>query len=264
MASLAMAVLVAILVAIGGTGPARAQDVIGDDERDMFVGTGSLILPVSMPRPGREGAADCPGCSWKATLACDPVSPTACRGQARLCPNDHFWLRIWLRRPGGEWQTIGSDCFSPGGPATRVRVEIGIRERLEQAVPALRPTRWPARGVLVHLPVAFDSGQAPGPRGWTWDILGVPVTVTATPRWTWQFAQGAPLVTVAGSQTQAPSAGQVTHVYRSAGPRRVRVSTTWSATYSVPGLGNLAVEGDVRQVGELAMDVGQARAVLIR
>jgi len=257
----------------GLTAPAGATEVIGDDERDMFIGTGSLILPVTMSKPGREGAADCPGCSWKATLACDPVSPTACRGDARLCPDDHYWLRIWLRRPGGEWQSIGSDCFGPGGPATRARVEFAVRDRLEQAVPPLRPTSRPAQGVLPHLPVAFHSGQETGARYWTWDILGLQVAVVAQPRWTWQFDDGGPLVTATGAPVSAvPVAGgkqpgataQAQHIYRTSGVREARVSTVWMASYSVSGLVGLSVDQPVTQSANLPVLVGQGRAILIR
>lgn len=246
-------VLPVLVTPLAGQG--RATEVIGDDERDMFVGTGSLILPASIPRPGREGAAECPGCAWRATLACDPVSPTACRGEARLCRDDHFWLRIWLRRPGGEWQAIGSDCFGPGGPATRIEVEATLRDRLAQAVPPLQPSRRPSGGILPHLPVSFDTGQPPGPRQWTWNLVGMDVTVVAVPRWSWQFAP---------NETVIVTTGPVLHTYRNSGSRQALVQATWSATYSVSGLSGLPVADPVRQSTGVPVEVGEARAVLIR
>lgn len=256
---------------LGIAGPASmatagATEVIGDDERDMFIGTGSLILPIGVP--GRGEAADCPGCAWKATLACDPVSPTACRGQARLCPDDHLWLRIWLRHPGEDWRTIGSECFGPGGPATRTRIEIAIHDKLQHAIPALSPTSRPGTGVLPHLPVAFHSGQEPGSRHWDWDILGIRVSVIAQPRWTWQFDGDSSTVGTYGVPlAEGPrmvGGAQAMHTYRTSGVRQVRVSATWIASYSASGLVGLQVEQPVSQSASLPIRVGEARAVLFR
>lgn len=260
---LVVGLIVGVLLALvmSGGSPAQARDVIGDDERDLFVGSGSLLLPISMPRPGREGAADCPGCEWKATLACDPVSPTACRGAARLCPDHHFWLRISLRRPGGAWQDIGSDCFTPGGPASRDRVEILMRDMALRGVPALAPSHQPAGGVLPHLPVAFDSGQPGGTLSWQWSILGLPVSVSATPRWTWRMGSSVYSTTAPGGSWPDSA---VTHTYRYEGAHDVEVATVWTATYMVGDLGPLIVRQPVTQSQRFAVEVGEARAVLIR
>lgn len=262
-----LAVVVAVvvcLIATVMTAPAsQARDVIGDDERDVFVGTGSLILPDGMARPGRESAADCPGCRWVATLMCDPVSPTACRGQARLCPNDHFWLRISLLRPGGSWQVLGSQCFSPGGPARRDDVESLLHQQIERAVPPLRPSHRPPAGILPHLPVIFDSGQTAAPETWTWSILGLPVSVTAQATWAWQFDAGGPVASVTRPGGLSVGDG-VHHVYRDQGTRQVTVGATWSAAYSVGDLGPLTVSQPVNQVEQFSLQVGQARAMLSR
>jgi hypothetical protein len=259
--ALAAGLFAGTVVSSPSASPAFA-DVVGDDERDVFVGSGSLILPGSMPRPGREGAANCPGCEWKATLACDPSSPTACRGAARLCPDHHFWLRISLRRPGGAWQGVGSDCFGPGGPVSRDSVEYSLRELLVEAVPALAPRHYPGRGLLPHLPVAFGSGQPGGSRQWTWTIVGLPVTVTANPRWTWSWSSGRTLVTTQPGSPGAQAA--VTEVFVRSGSHSATVNTTWTATYDVDGLGPLTVTQPVVQSASLPVTVGQARAVLTR
>ena len=63
--------------------PAAARaDVIGDDERDRYVGTGSVILPGGVPETGRRVASDCPGCDWKATIVCEMTSASSCRVMA--------------------------------------------------------------------------------------------------------------------------------------------------------------------------------------
>ena len=252
-----------ILGVLTGAPSVGATEVIGDDERDVFIGSGSLILPEAIARPGRESAAACPGCQWKATLTCDPVSPTACRGAARLCPNDHQWLKISLLRPGQSWQVIGSACFAPGGPISRSAFEYTLNEQVERAEPPLRPSHRPRSGVVTQLPVVFDSGQGDADRAWTWTIVGMPVRVQAQPVWSWQFVSGGPVVTA----THAGGAGSsdtVQHTYRTHGIHPVRVQATWSATYEVGGLGPLAVTQPVRQTQEFDLPVGQARAVLIR
>lgn len=258
-AGMSIAVLGSLLMA----GPVTARDVVGDDERDMFVGTGSLILPVGISRPGRASAADCPGCEWKATLTCDPVSPTACRGQARLCPNDHLWLRISLRRPGADWQVVGSQCFTPGGPARRDHVESQINDIVQRSVPPLRPTHRPPRGIVTQLPVMFDSGQKAGPLSWTWSLVGLDVSVQANPSWAWQFDQSDAIFRTSRPGGPRP-AEAITHTYRQHGLRQVSVETTWTASYYVGDLGPLTVSQPVRQQQRLPLSIGQARAVLIR
>ena len=257
---LSAGVIVASAVLVG---PIQAQDVIGDDDRDVFVGTGSLILPEGMSRPGRQSAANCPGCEWKATLACDPVSPTACRGQARLCPHDHYWLKISMMQPGGTWQVLGSHCFGPGGPARRDAFEAVLNQQVERAVPPLRPRHRPPTGVLPHLPVVFDSGHPREPLTWTWSILGVPVSVRAQPTWAWQFDTGTPVTMVDSPGGPAIDDG-VHHTYRMSGLHQVTVRSTWSATYSVGDLGPLSVRQPVHQAAEFPLLVGEARAVLSR
>ena len=258
-----MGALGIILATFVVSGIGHARDVIGDDERDVFVGSGSLILPTGISQSGRATAANCPGCEWKATLACDPVSPTACRGQARLCPNDHFWLAISLKQPGGSWQPIGSQCFGPGGPARRDHVENQIYAQLERAVEPLSPSHRPPIGILPHLPVIFDSGHSRGPHAWTWRILGMDVSVNAQPAWVWQFENNGP-ITVVNAPGGPRLADGVTHIYRSAGVRDVTVRARWSATFSVGELGPLSVTQPIQQFQQVNLRVGQARAVLNR
>lgn len=253
------------LILFGGVlapGTAAATDVIGDDERDMFVGSGSLILPISMYSQGRSAAATCPGCRWRATLACDKVTAGSCRGPARLCGPDGEWLRIWIMRPGGEWEDLGAACFGPEGPATRDRVELRVREIVEQLVPPLRPAAQPANGILPHLPVVFRSGQSGTPVSGRHWVLDIPLEINATARWDWDFGDGARLA------TRHPGARwpdvDVAHTYRAAGSASVRVVTTWSATFTVDGVGPLEVAQPVRQDRGLDLRVGEGRAILVR
>lgn len=234
---------------------ARGTDVVGDDEQDRFVGTGSLLLPPGISESGRNSAAQCPGCRWRAVQTCDPSTPTACRGAARLCPNDALWLKIYLAQPGQDWQVIGSDCFGPGGPVSRVTAEVRISETLAESVPRLRPTVRPPGGILPHLPVHVESGQSALPRQWNWQIVGLNVMVEATPSWWWRTGV---------SQVGPVRDPGMSFVYRDAGMRSIDVSTTWTARYWVHGIGPLAVTGQVRQYESVTFTVGEARAVLVR
>ena len=254
----------ALPISAGTSGVARAQtEVIGDDERDLFVGTGSLLLPVDFTRPGRDAASDCPGCSWKATLLCDPVSPTACRGKARLCPDDRLWLRISLARPGLPWESVGSGCFDPGGPVSRDTVEYLLADLVARSVPALRPAMRPRAGALPHLPVAFTAGQSGDAQGWEWMIAGLTVRVVATPTWRWRFEPGGPTISHR-SPGEDDRSSPVHHSYSTSGARVVEVASVWSAQYWVGDLGPLPVADPVVQTAGLDVSVGEARAVLVR
>lgn len=254
------AVLVLFLVVTGQAAMeqgkfAAATEVIGDDERDLFIGSGSLLLPPGISNAGRSTAASCPGCRWRAVQTCDPTTPTACRGAARLCPHDGLWLKIYMARPGGDWQIIGSDCFTSSGPVSREFAERELHQRVAESVPGLRPSMRPPGGVLVHLPVHVDSGQQAGAHRWNWQIVGLAIQVEATPTWWWR----------SGAIDLGPTTDpQTSFVYRSSGKLSVEVATTWAARYWVEGLGPLFVKEPVHQGSIIDISVGEARAVLVR
>ena len=256
-------VLACALALAAPVGPAFADvSIIGDDAQDAFVGTGSLLLPGSMYQQGRGEAAECPGCSWRAVLQCEMTTAGSCRGPARLCGVDGQWLRIYLRRPGGPEIDLGAACFGPSGPVKREDAEARIREVVREAVPALRPVRQPASGVLPHLPVIFDARQPAGTTTSDHVIVDLSVELSVTPRWLWRFGDGASTVTdVPGGRWPDRS---VSHTYARAGVHGVRVQAVWSATYVVDGLGPLVVEEPVTQEADLPVQVGEGRAVLVR
>lgn len=236
--------------------------IIGDDEADAFVGTGSLLLPGSMYEHGRGEAADCPGCSWRAVLQCEMTTAGSCRGPARLCGVEGQWLRIYVRRPGGPEIDLGAACFGPSGPVKREDAEARLREVVTEVVPALRPIHQPADGVLPHLPVIFEARQPAGTTTSGHLIVGLPVTLSVTPRWVWEFGDGESVVSeVPGGRWPDRS---VSHAYSHAGAHDVRVRTVWSATYLVDGLGPLVVDEPVLQEARLPLRVGEGRAVLVR
>lgn len=68
---LRIAAVVAIAIAISVPSAHADVGIIGDDNKDAFVGSGSLLLPPQVFHNGRVTASDCAGCSWRAVLQCE-------------------------------------------------------------------------------------------------------------------------------------------------------------------------------------------------
>lgn len=260
-----MRLLLSLLVTLALALPTRAwaADVHGDDAGDRYVGTGGLILPASVGEAERRAAAGCADCAWRLSTPCvatvlgnafgDP-----CGSVVRGCPGGEL-LRAWRREGAAPWQDVGLVCLADGPPVTVAEAARAAHELIARRVPALAPAHQPRLGVLVQLPTAFASGQDAGPRRWVAGLLGTTLAIVATPTWVWDFGDRTTLATdhAGGS---VPS--DVVHVYRRAGRPTVTVTTTWSATFTVDGLGPFPVAEPVRQTARLAMAVGEGRALL--
>lgn len=249
-------------------GPARAADVHGDDERDVYVGTGGLLLPGGVETDRRQQVASCSDCTWRLAAPCirpahghafDGQSP--CLSVVRGCAAGQRLLRSWFRGPAGPWREVGLVCMGAGGPVTVAEVADAVHARAEHAVPSLEPARWPRAGLVVQLPVVFASGQPPGPQTWSPSILGRQVEVTAHPEWTWEFGDGAVFRT--GKPGGPFPDASVAHVYRNAGPVTVVVSTRWTATFTVDGLGPFGVPEPISQRSAFRVSVGEGRALIV-
>ncbi len=260
--------LAVFVTALVGTAvaPARAADVHGDDERDVYVGTGGLLLPGSVDVGERRRVAECGECRWRLTSICAVPDRTlgsgfddqrACTSVVRGCPNRQRTLRAWFQAPGRSWRPIDVVCV--GRPVTVEQVGAAVTDRVEDRLPALTVTTRPARGAITQLPVRFDAGQPAEPSSWTMPILDRTVEVVAVPTWTWTFGDE----TVGESPTADRSGPTPAHTYRRAGPMTVTVRTTWSATFRVDGLGPFAVPQTLHQVVTFALPIGQGRALLV-
>jgi len=249
-------ILLPLVVGSGVGGVATADvGVIGDDERDAFVGNGSLILPPQVFHDGRVDASDCMGCSWRAVLQCEMTTAGSCRGPARLCGPDGQWLRVYLTRPGAPERDLGAACYGESGPVSRWRVEGSLRESMTQFVPPLRPSRQPGGDVLVQLPMFVDAGQSSGALDVATTIVDLPVDLQLVPQWRWDFGDG---------RRESGPSPTAQHTYRHAGSMLVQVATVWRGTYWVAGLGPLEVATPVTQEASMVAPVGEGRAVLIR
>lgn len=247
--------------AAGAAAVPAEPDVGGDDGADRYVGTGSVLLPGSFGSGERASAASCEGCRWRLTTTCLRDIDGGCSGTVGLCPPGEEHLRFWLSRPGSGWVRLGAGCIGPGGPMPMDRVAEVVADRFVRDLPAVDPAAQPSRGAVARIPVVFRSGQ---PRRWparTYDLLGSAVTVRAQPLWTWRFDDGASL------RTRSPGArwpdADVSHAYGEAGAYEVDVTTRWTATFTVDGLGPFDVEQPVSQDGRLLVRVGEGRAVLV-
>ncbi len=235
--------------------------IIGDDDQDAFVGNGSLLLPPQIATDWREVAATCPGCRWRSVVQCEMTSAGACRAPARLCGPDGSWLRVYLTRPDGTEIDLGAACFGSGGPVSREVAEAQLRDRVAAFVPPLRVWRQPEGRTLPHVPVIFGVTQSESPLVESFELLGLPIELTARPRWTWAFGADSLSTTSAGRRWPDAS---ISHIYRQSGSPVVQVTALWQATYVIAGVGPLVVEAPVTQEARATVPVGQGRAVLVR
>lgn len=242
------------------TAPAAAADVVGDDEHDVYIGTGAVVLPSSSAASDRSTAITCADCSWKLTPGCSSAHDGPCDSVTRGCPSGQALRRIWFSRGDGDWRDLGIICIGPSGVLKLSAVQDWVAEQFIQGLPALRPAFQPSSGVLPRIPVVFRSRQGDfGTKSYR--LAGHRIRLSATPMWLWRFGDGRRLLTDhPGSRYPAVA---VAHAYASAGARNVRVRTTWSAEYTVDGLGPFPVEPDISQDAAVPILVGQGRAVLI-
>lgn len=254
-----LAVVLPAVVVVPASRGAWAADVHGDDERDRYVGTGGLILPGTTEESTRREAAGCADCSWRMTSPCvasvlGNAFGAGCTSVVRGCPGGEL-LRAWLMTGGGPWRELGLVCVGDQGPLTVARAGAAARDRVVQGIPTLAPTFAPPQGVLAQLPVRFASGQRSGDRRWRMPLLGAQVAVEARPTWSWSFGDGA--------VTSDSDDGHVDHVYRAARDYPVVCRSTWTARFTVDGLGPFPVAEPVRQDARLEVSVGEGRAVLV-
>lgn len=261
------------------TGPARAAsasigsttatvDVVGDDGADLYVGTGGLLIPArgwNGPASGRAEAAGCIGCDWKITRLCtkDQLAAGTCRAINVGCPIGTIPVRIWLRRPGGDWGVVGQSCQGPTPPRTVTDVGARVRDVAVSALPPLSAAVQPADGALVGVPALFRTGQpASGIRGADLSVLGLDVVLDARVRWQWSYGDGSTaLAARPGGRWPDTS---VSHTYRRAGTRTAVVTSVWRGQYTVEGLGPFAVPGPpLTQQDQVTVLVREARAVLV-
>jgi hypothetical protein len=249
--------------------PPTAVVVSPDPEHDLYVGTGGLVVPGARWRgaeDGRSEAASCPECRWRISLLCTKAEFAAgnCRGIDIGCPIGTVPVRVWLLRPGQDWDVVGRACQGDEPPVTVTDVGSRVRDRAEAALPPLRAAVQPASGALVRLPALFRTGQpAQGIEGADLSVLGLEVRLTSRVRWHWDYGDGD------GAWTSSPGGTypdtSVNHAYLVAGTLSATVVAVWRAEFTVEGLGPFAVPGPaLTQRGSVDVLVRPAHAHLVR
>lgn len=250
---------------------ADCLEVRNDEGRDEIVTEGVAFPGEPSDSPiGRASAeaAACPDCEWLIVPRCDSNDATngaACRGAMSSCPEDGDVLyNVFLRRPPGAPQLVGTVCLGPGERPARV-ADIGeaVRERVVNLLPDAKPSFQPAQGGIVNLPTLFAANEPATMTTDTFDVLGVQVQVTATARWEWTFDDG---VTQEFTKPGGPYPNDdVAYTYETTGARQVSVTTYWTAEYTVNGNGPFPVPGPEisKTAGPVTVPVREARSVLV-
>lgn len=243
---------------------ALTSDVSGDNQIAAYIGTGGLLLPDSFSGSTETSAqvASCLGCTWKYTIYCMQDSDTPCRHAVISCPAGSLLYRVSFGLTPSTVSEIGSVCWSSSQPLTRELAEANVREHVIRYVPALVPGFDPPDGTLTSIPGIFWTGQPTILLPPSFSLSGRSVTITAKPTWRWNWGDGSALwKSVPGAPF--PSR-QITHQFRLPGNYQTQVTTVWSATYAVSGVGTFEVSGElIRQTQVLQVPVKSARTVLV-
>ncbi len=175
------------------------------------------------------------------------TSPTACIDGvsggtvSRTCADGTAALDPLFRReidPAtgafiGPWQQVDSGGCPEDPPVTVVLTAADFsRLPLTPSAPQIQPAD--GRGLVNADLIVYTD---PGTQTLTTTVLGVPVTVRATPtRFAWDFGDGTPALVT--SDPGAPYPRQtVARPYTSPGTYRLTLSTTWAGTYQVNNSG---------------------------
>ncbi|MFM8352428.1 MAG: PKD domain-containing protein [Actinomycetales bacterium] len=236
-------------------------DVIGDDDRDRYVGTGGLVLPGSVDDDTRVRVAGCRDCRWRLDDPCAEEG-SACTSVVRGCPRGQRLLRAWISEDRGlTWVDLGVVCIPPTGVVTVAQIDEAIQESFEAELPPTSIRFQPATGILPYLPVVFQSGQPKQLAPIVSTIADRVVVLSPVAEWSWQFGDGTRLTS---DKPGAPYPDfSISHTYGRDGRFPVALTTTWRATFTIDDLGPFTVSHVVTQQERTSVSVGQGRAVLV-
>ena len=243
---------------------ALTSDVSGDNQMAAYIGTGGLLLPDSFSgsTQTRSQVSSCLGCTWKYTIYCMQDSDSPCRHAVVSCPAGSLLYRVSFGLTPSTVSEIGSVCWGSSQPLTRELAEANVADYVIRYVPELVPGFDPPDGTLTSIPAIFWTGQPTILSPPSFTLSGRNVTITARPTWRWVWGDGS---AVWKSVPGAPyPSRQITHQFRESGDYQTQVTTVWTATYTVSGVGTFDVSGEViRQTQMLQVPVKSARTVLV-
>lgn len=255
----------ALLLALLPSPPAAAVDVLGNDTTDSYEISGAAILDGSFAEA--RDAATCSNCHWRIVRLCSPQTLDE-RLQCTVfpCAIESTVAEIWRAdapsRPAADdplWTYHGLACLT--GAATAVStISPGVKDLATRAVPALRPASQPGSVTLTGLPTVFSTRQPAEVHTEPAVVGGLTVVVHAIPTWTWDFGHGSQFAT--SDPGGGWPLGRIRHTYPKRGIFRVRVTSSWRATYEVRGISDLPVDGVVTQSAWFDLRVREARRFL--
>lgn len=197
-----------------------------------------------------------------------------------ICPNDALGqprdlvfvdYRLISAGPNGYWTNADVICAAPASQPLdfgNIAAQVATVTQTLTPPPPTISVR-PDGTTLVGNPTIF-SGSDPGdqtPPALVNPLSGRTLQLTVHPTtWTWDFDDGSPSVT-----TQGPSPayngsldGLLTHTYRRAGDVTVRVTVTWTASYTISGVaGTQNVGSTVASTTTVPLRVRAARTQLV-
>lgn len=267
-------ILLFTLLLVSNSISARGEvNVESNQEDGSYVINGDILLDDTFNGTDETQAQsnDCPGCAWLVSSLCFSFEPDKLSslcfipGSCKTIENiDGVRKRVW-RKLGVDqpWLEVGSMCVGPKGPLTPKKLLTSISEQAVEYLPRLIPTTQPVNDVLVNVDVYFLSNQSNyfGPK--TVVITGIPVTLTATSSWVWNFSDGTSIST-SNSGFGFPD-GQVKHKFDSKGLHTISVTTTWNATWKTNSKISIPVPGkSLTQTTLFTLNAHEARGILTR
>ena len=257
--------LLGLVLALSVAVPAQGVDVGVDDTADEYLISGTTVLDGSSP--DAADALACSDCHWRVVVICDSGSLDDRRGCETL-PTDcdarraEVWRAIAPTQPplgDPTWEYRGVICLHDA-PVAVSAVATAIPELVRQAVPPLAAGSLPASTSLTQLPTSFFSGQPAAHSLPSIRISGARVTMHLQPTWRWDFGHGSALVTESPGRRARASAVQ--HTYPRRGIYRVRVDTTWHATYDINDATGFTVAETITQSAQFDLRIREARRFL--
>lgn len=199
--------------------------------------------------------------------------PGICPDDALGQPQDLVFVdyRLVSAGPNAPWTAGEVFC---AGPAAQP-VDLGniaaqaatVTESLTPPSPSI--TIQPDGRTLVGNPTVFSAADLADqrPPALINPLSGRALQLTVRPTtWTWDFGDGSPTVTTQGPPPPYRGSldGLLTHTYRTAADVTVRVTVTWSASYTISGVaGTQNVANTVSSGTTTLLQVRAARSQLV-
>jgi hypothetical protein len=245
--------------------PAKATEVVGNNETAAYIGTGGLLLPSSFSGGGdsKTAVANCASCTWAYTVFCMYDAEGLCQHSVSSCPAGEIKYRVWFGISKSTLSVIGSVCWGSGKPPTRADVERRISDLVITYVPSLELNTAPPDGSLTVIPVIAWVNQAREFNPSSFQLVGRQVSIHAFANWRWIWGDGnVEWKSVPGAPYPSK---QISHLYRIPGVFNLNVTTFWQATYDIEGIGSFATGGQVlTQSVTQELLIKQGRSVLVK